>query len=72
MATQAQLSAWLEEAENALHALSIGSQARVVVDHNGERVEFTATSIAKLQAYITSLKRQLGLIGPAQPAGVIF
>jgi len=72
MASQEQLSAWLQEAESALHSLSIGTQARVVVDHNGERVEFTATNTAKLQAYITSLKRQLGMIGPAQPAGVIF
>lgn len=72
MATQEQLSAWLQEAETALHSLSIGTQARVVVDHSGERVEFTATNIGKLNAYITSLKRQLGLIGPARPAGVIF
>lgn len=50
----------LNEAENALHALMLGSQARVVVDSNGERVEFTSANSARLRAYIEELKVLLG------------
>jgi len=54
-------TARLAEAEAALHNLSIGSHARVVVDQNGERVEFTAPASGKLRAYIEELKVLLGL-----------
>ena len=57
MATQAQL----EEARSALHDLITGNKARVVVDQNGERVEFTATSRAALAQYIQQLEVELGL-----------
>lgn len=60
----------LSEAENALHQLSLGSHARVVVDHNGERVEFTSPNAAKLRAYIEELKIALGkrtISGPLRP-----
>jgi hypothetical protein len=50
----------LNEAENALHLLMTGQQARVVVDSNGERVEFTATNKGQLRAYIAELKAALG------------
>ncbi len=61
MATNAEK---LVEAEAALHALITGTKARVVVDQNGERVEFTATSISKLQAYIEYLKGLINGNGP--------
>lgn len=53
-ATQAAL--WLPEAQAAYHALVIGGSARVVVDQNGERVEYTSASRAALASYIAGLE----------------
>lgn len=50
----------LAEAETALHSLSLGTMARIYVDQNGERVEFTSTNVNKLEAYILKLKTKLG------------
>lgn len=52
----------LSEAETAYHRLITGTAARVIVDQNGERVEFVATTAGKLAAYIQDLKRQLGIL----------
>lgn len=46
-------------AENAYHSLMVGTMARVFVDQNGERVEFTATNRSQLYAYIAELKSLL-------------
>lgn len=63
----------LDQAETAYHQLLLGNKARVVVDQNGERVEFTATSAAKLAAYIESLKNQIaGNTKASQPLRVWF
>ena len=51
----------LAEAEKAYHDLMTGRALRVVVDRNGERVEFTATNRQMLKAYIDELRTQLGL-----------
>ena len=51
----------LEEAEKAYHDLLTGRALRVVVDRNGERVEFTAMNRQMLKAYIDELRTQLGL-----------
>lgn len=61
----------LSEAESAYHRLQTGASARVIVDQNGERVEFVATTSGRLAAYIQDLKRQLGILpygssGPMQ------
>lgn len=73
MATTAQL---LDEAKTAYHALMIGVSARVVVDQNGERVEYTAANAIRLQAYITQLENKLadenGTCRSRGPAKVIF
>lgn len=71
MATPAQQ---LEEAKTARHKLVTGQLARVFMDQNGERVEFVATNIAQLDAYITSLE---ALVNPStyrapRPIGFIF
>ena len=50
------ITARLAEAQKAYHSLQIGTSARVVVDQNGERVEFTATNSTKLKAYIQELQ----------------
>lgn len=46
----------LAEAEAAYHKLMTGASARVVVDQNGERVEFTAASAPRLYYYILDLR----------------
>lgn len=56
---RAVLETRLSEAETAYHALQIGTSARVVVDQNGERVEYTNANRASLRAYIEELKAKL-------------
>lgn len=65
MASQAQLEIWLAEAEAAFHSLAIGGSARVFVDQNGERIEYTAANRNLLSIWIQELKRQLGLSSSA-------
>lgn len=62
------LLARLTEAESAYHRLQTGVAARVIVDQNGERVEFVSTTAGRLAAYIQDLKRQLGIL-PAGSSG---
>lgn len=64
----------LHEARAAYHRLMLGLSPRVVVDQNGERVEYTAANAPRLQQYIAGLEMQLGLTTAAQrgPAGVCF
>lgn len=50
----------LAEAQVAYHKLMTGKMARVIVDSNGERVEFTAANADKLAKYIADLKQQIG------------
>jgi hypothetical protein len=54
----------LTEAEKAYHDLVTGGSARVVVDQNGQRVEFTAARKTDLYNYIMSLKSALGVCSP--------
>jgi len=49
----------LAEAESAYHRLMTGQSARVVVDQNGERVEFTAINVNRLAEYIQRLKNEI-------------
>ena len=64
----------LNEAERAYHRLMLGLSPRVVVDQNGERIEYTAANAPRLAQYIASLKQQLGIVptGSRGPAGVCF
>lgn len=67
----------LKEAEAAYHSLSIGTMARVVVDQNGSRVEYTAANRTSLYNYIQELRAKCpGVSGCAVniggPAGFIF
>lgn len=59
----------LEEARTAYHHLMTGFSARVVVDQNGERTEFTSVNKASLYAYIRELESQLPT---AQPPSVSY
>lgn len=56
MYTCEQLQELLNDALNALHLLRTGRSARVVVDQNGERVEFTAANQQYLITYINQLR----------------
>lgn len=49
----------LADAKKAYHELMLGRSARVVVDRNGERVEFTAARKADLYAYIRELESKV-------------
>lgn len=64
----------LVEAETALHELLTGTSARVVVDQNGERIEYTAANAPRLRAYIEELKRQLMApsLGSNGPLRMVF
>lgn len=55
----------LKEAQAAYHNLLIGGSARVVVDQNGERVEFTVARKTDLYNYILQLQGILGICVPA-------
>ena len=66
--TQQQLETMISESEIAYHALMLGQAPRVVVDQNGERVEFTVANSSKLKAYIAELRSELSLlITPSTP-----
>jgi hypothetical protein len=53
VATTAEL---LVQAETAYHQLMIGTSPRVVVDQNGERIEYTSANRAGLYSYIQELR----------------
>ena len=76
MASTIATKALLKDAETQYHALMTGRSARVVVDQNGERVEFTSARKQDLYAYIQSLQSQLGsgptALASVAPAGFIF
>lgn len=64
------------EAEEAYHNLMTGNMPRVVVDQNGERVEFTSTNAPRLLMYVNKLKAEIdALSNPTTsrgPARFIF
>lgn len=70
----------LREARTAYHALMTGTSPRVVVDQNGERVEFTAANKQSLLTYIAQLESAMATpcgasptANPAyHPAGFVF
>jgi len=64
----------LEDARAALHEAMLGRSPRVVVDSNGERIEYSAVNTAKLEGYIAKLEIEIANGGPTRrgPAGVVF
>lgn len=62
----------LNEAQLAYHQVQMGKAVSVVVDQNGERVEFAPSNRAALAGYIQNLKQQLGLSSNSRPASVNF
>ena len=55
----------LADAKTQYHLLVTGQQAKVYVDQNGERVEFTSANRGSLRSYIQELERQIGSTRPA-------
>lgn len=53
--------AQLNSARTAYHKLMTGTSARVFVDQNGERVEYTSANSDRLRAYIVGLEKMLGI-----------
>lgn len=62
----------LADAEVAYHELLLGRSARVFVDQNGERVEYTAANRDSLLAYINRLQREINTATPKGPLRVIL
>jgi hypothetical protein len=64
----------LDQAKEAKHKLATGQLARVFMDQNGERVEFTTTNMAQLDRYIAELQSEIGGINrfARKPIGFIF
>jgi hypothetical protein len=60
----------LADAKAALHRLLTGAAAASFTDSNGERVEYQAANIARLQAYVSQLEAELG--GPKRPHTIRF
>ena len=69
---RALLETRLTDAEAQLHLVLTGQSARVFVDQNGERIEYTAANASRLLSYITTLKHQLGKLNIAGPMRVWF
>jgi hypothetical protein len=49
----------LDQARAARHRILTGTMVRVFVDQNGERVEYSASNIARLESYIAELEAEL-------------
>ena len=70
MADLAQLQTWLTEAQNAYHTVMLGGGVTVVVDQNGERIEYSRANATSLAKYIASLQAQINsLLGVAVTGG---
>ena len=64
----ATLRVWLTEAQSAYQRIAVGKSLRVVVDSNGERMEFTAASLDKLRTHIRDLQARIAPFDGQQPA----
>ena len=61
----------IDSAKTALHSLLTGELPKVVVDQNGERVEYNSTSVSKLRQYIAELEAEKSGC-PSRPLKVWF
>ena len=61
----------IADAKAALHDLMTGRRVRVVVDQNGERVEYSAANRADLSAYIAMLEAELANAGKPLAVGAM-
>lgn len=61
----------LADAKAQYHLLVTGTLAKVYVDQNGERIEYTSANRSALRAYIQELEHAVVGTRPG-PMGVIF
>lgn len=64
----AELKTRYKEAQQAYHDLMLGGSARVFVDQNAERIEYTAANKANLWAYIVGLRSEICRLDPSDAA----
>ncbi len=57
------LAEQLRAAKQAYHDLMTGKSARVVVDSDGSRVEYSAANADRLRAYVAELEAQVAAGG---------
>lgn len=69
MATTQEL---LDSAKEAYHQLVTGNKPLVVVDQNGERVEYQRADVGRLRAYIYDLHIQINQSNGPGPMGAFF
>lgn len=75
MADAATLQLRLDEAEAALHKVTVGGQAvelRMAAGQVSRAVTFTPANAGELRAYIADLRRQLGQPTRRRAIGVVF
>lgn len=72
MADAATLRQRLDEAEQALHELTLGLSTASLRDASGSQVNYTPADAPALRAYIAGLKRDLGISGGRAPARLVF
>lgn len=72
MPVASDIATLLKEAKAAYHELLTGKAAVVLVDQNGERVEFRPANVNQLRSYIRDLEGQLGTATPSGPMRLVF
>lgn len=62
----------LADAKDRYHELLTGQSVRVLVDQNGERMEYTAANREKLAQYIQEMEAKVAgkTVGPGAPLQV--
>ena len=59
--SRATLQLWLNQAQDAYAALSIGDEVVVTISHFNKSVTYQKTDLARLEAFIGLIQRCLGL-----------
>lgn len=74
MPCKSEIAIALKQARDAKHQLMTGKAPRVIVDNNGERVEFNTANVAQLNAYISELEASMLRAGTTTrgPLGFFF
>lgn len=75
MACKTDIQIALKQAKDAKHQLMTGKAPRVIVDNNGERVEFNTANVSQLNTYIAELESSLARAGSSAvrgPMGFFF
>ena len=75
MADAATLQLWIDEAEKALHELTIGRREKAYTRSAGDvsrQVQWTEANIGQLRQHIADLRRQLGMGTRRRAIGISF